>query len=222
MLTPKGIYAQITRLTTDLIESSLCDAQNFPSITDLSENTTEIGITHSDNSIFLKSIPYAEMYQEVLKRNAYNIKMIDGALLTLLYRFKNNEIVAHRLSYFPAPDLVAFQNEPEMYMEDEIYLDVLDKRIVTVPLRFDYDNDEKTYQPIEHPISHLTLGQYENCRIPVSSALTPYQFITFITINFYHTAHSKSRLRIYKEKFKDSIFPEEREFLHINAPIYRN
>lgn len=83
MLTPKGIYTQITRLTTDLIESSLCDAQNFPSITDLPENTTEIGITHSDNSIFLKSIPYAEMYQEVLKRNAYNIKMIDGALLTL-------------------------------------------------------------------------------------------------------------------------------------------
>ena len=148
--------------------------------------------------------------------------MIDGALLTLLYRFKNNEIVAHRLSYFPAPDLVAFQNEPEIYMEDEIYSDILDQRIVTVPLRFDFDNDEKTYQPIEHPISHLTLGQYENCRIPVSSALTPYQFITFITVNFYHTAHCKSHLNIYKEKFKDSIFPEEQEFLHINAPIYRN
>ena len=221
MLTPKSICGQIKSLTNDLIISSLCEAQNFPSIKKLSKKITEIGITHSDNSVFLKSISYAEMYQEVLNRNAYNIKMIDGALLTLLYRFKNNKIVAHRLSYFPAPDLVAFQNEPELYMTDEIYMDILDKRIVTVPLRFDFDN-EKAYKPIEHPISHLTLGQYENCRIPVSSALTPYQFITFITVNFYHTAHNKNHFNIYKEKFEDSIFPEEREYLHINAPIYRN
>lgn len=223
MPTPKDIYNQINKLTEDLIKFCLCEDQNFPSMKGLHNDITEIGITNSDNSIFLKNIPYAEMYQEVLNQKAYNIKMIDGALLTLLYRFKNNEIVAHRLSYFPAPDLVAFQNEPEIYMEDEIYSDILDKRIVTVPLRFDFDNNVKTYRPIEHPISHLTLGQYKNCRIPVSSALTPYQFISFITVNFYHTAHNKSHLSPYKEKFEDSIFPEEREFIHINGPIlYRN
>ena len=222
MLTPKNIYTQITKLTENLIESSLCDSQNFPTIRNLPGTITEIGIAHSDNSIFLKSVPYDKMYKEVLKSNAYNIKMIDGALLTLLYRFKNGEILAHRLSYFPAPDLEAFQNDPEIYMADEVYLDILDNRIVTVPLRFDFDRNETAYKPIEHPISHLTLGQYENCRIPVSSALTPCQFITFITINFYHTVYSRSPLSIYKEKFTDSIFPEEREHLHINAPIYQN
>lgn len=222
MLNPKTIYDQITRMTIDLIESGLCDMQNFPSMTEHPGNVTEIGITDSDNSVFLKSIPYAEMYQEVMKRKAYNIKMIDGALLTLSYRFNSGKIIAHRLSYFPAPDLIAFQSETELYIEDEVYADILDKRIVTVPLRFDFDNNPSTYSPGEHPISHLTLGQYENCRIPVSSALTPYHFIAFVIANFYHTASSRCNIHVYKDKFSDSIFPQEREFLHVNTPIYRN
>ena len=147
--------------------------------------------------------------------------MLDGALLTLLYRFSGDNIIAHRLSYFPAPDLLSFQDKPELYMEDEVYTDILDKRIVTVPLRFDYDNNASVYSPVEHPISHLTLGQYKNCRIPVSSALTPYQFISFITTHFYHTAYISCRFNVYYDKFEDSIFPEERKVLHMNTPVYR-
>ena len=157
-----------------------------------------------------------------MEKKIYNIKMIDGALLTLLYRFSNDRIVAHRLSYFPAPDLIAFQNEPELYAEDELYVNILDRRIVTVPIRFDFDDDDAVRCPLEHPTSHLTLGQYKNCRIPVSSALTPYQFISFIITNFYHSANSKSDLQEFKDKFDESIFPEERELIHINTPIYRN
>ena len=222
MLKPRDIYSQITALTTGVIESGLCDAQNFPSIAALPHNVTEIGIANKDYSIFLKSITYAEMYQAALEKKIYNIKMIDGALLTLLYRFSNDQIVAHRLSYFPAPDLIAFQNDPELYAEDELYVDILDRRIVTVPIRFDFDDDDTVRCPLEHPASHLTLGQYENCRIPVSSALTPYHFISFIITNFYHSVGFRSNLQKFKDKFDESIFPEERELIHINTPIYRN
>lgn len=221
MLKPRDIYGQVTALTTGLIESGLCDAQNFPSMITYPYNVTEIGVANKDYSIFLKSITYSEMYQAVLEKKVYNIKMIDGALLTLLYRFSNDQLVAHRLSYFPAPDLIAFQNEPELYTEDELYVDILDRRIVTVPIRFDYDYDDSVCRPIEHPASHLTLGQYKNCRIPVSSALTPYQFISFITTNFYHSANIHSSLQEFKDKFDESIFPEERKLVHINTPIYR-
>ena len=89
------------------------------------------------------------MYQAALEKKIYNIKMIDGALLTLLYRFSNDRIVAHRLSYFPAPDLIAFQNEPELYAEDELYVDILDRRIVTVPIRFDFDDDDAVRCPCQ-------------------------------------------------------------------------
>lgn len=162
LISSKDILKQIKQLTIDIIESGLCDAQNFPSLTQNAGGITEIGISSVENSIFLKNISYREMYDELLSKRHYNLKMIDGALITLLYRFQNEELIAHRLSFFPAPDLEVFQNEPELYMQDELYLEFLDKRIVTVPLRFDFDSGD-AFIPVEHPMSHLTLGQYENC-----------------------------------------------------------
>ena len=51
---------------------------------------------------------------------------------------------------------------------DEIYADVVGREVVPFPLRFDYDARVKK-QEVYHPACHLTLGQYTNCRIPVSS-----------------------------------------------------
>lgn len=152
----------------------------------------------------------------------YNIKMIDGALISMQYRFRNNQLKAHRLSFLPSPSLEAFQNEPEVYIDDEIYAEIIDKRIVTVPIRFDFDNDDSVYKPITHPISHLTLGQYENCRIPVETGITPYQFLSFIIINFYHTAHIRynSKFSVFKDCFNTTIFDSERELMHLNTPVY--
>lgn len=200
----------------DVIKAGICNAQNFPSLTQGPRGISEIGISSVDNSIFLKNITYSEMYTELLKRKYYNFEMIDGALISLLYRFQNNEIIAHRLSFFPAPNLEVFQNEPELYLEDEIYLEFLDKRIVTVPLRFDFDSGE-AFVPVEHPKSHLTLGQYKNCRIPVSSAVSPYQFMEFILRNFYHTTQNKSCFNLTKhtDKFEKSIVSEEEALIHV-------
>lgn len=223
MLTSKVIYSQIQKLTAELIETGLCDAQNFPSMVKRDGGIKDIGITAADNSLFLKSIPYSEMYYELERKKIYNVKLIDGALLYMLYRFENDKLIKHRLSYFPAPDLESFQNDPEIYLEDELYADILDKRIVTVPFRFDFDRTEGACKPIEHPVSHLTLGQYEHCRIPVSSALTPYQFLTFVIRNFYHTTQSKcgEKITVFKEKFENSIFDEEFEMIHICTPNYK-
>lgn len=213
---PKNILKQIEQLTVNIIEAGICDAQNFPMLKQSTAGISEIGISSVDNSIFLKNIPYSEMYSELLKRRHYNLKMIDGALITLLYRFQNNDIIAHRLSFFPAPNLEVFQNEPELYLEDEIYLEFLDKRIVTVPLRFDFDSGD-AFVPVEHPKSHLTLGQYKNCRIPVSSAVSPYQFMEFILRNFYHTAQNKRCIHLAKhtDKFEKSIVSEEEALVHV-------
>lgn len=224
MIKAKDVYHQIDVLTQQLIKVGLCNYLNYPSIKKKSGNIEEVSINNTPNTVFLKSIPYAEMYKHLSGHNYYNLKMLDGALITMQYRFINNRLVAHRLSFFPSPDLEAFQNEPELYLEDELYADILDKRIVTVPFRFDFDYTEGTYHPIDHPISHLTIGQYEYCRIPVSSALTPYQFIAFIVRNFYHTANEKfsDSLPAFKEYFDNTIFDEEKALLHINTPIYNN
>lgn len=221
MLRATDIRNQIDKLTQNIITIGLCDAQNFPALNIFPGNITEVSITRSANAAFLKSIPYADMYKHLYDNQAYNLKMIDGALVTMQYRFKGCDLLTHRLSFFPSPDLESFQNDPELYFKDELYADILDKKIVAVPLRFDFDYMEGTYQPIEHPISHLTVGQYEHCRIPVSSALTPYQFIAFVIRNFYHTANKKfcDLLPSFKECFDSTIFDEEKTLLHLNTPI---
>jgi len=228
MLTAKKIYTQVERITTDIIKTGLCDDQNFPSIRTYSEGIEEVGVNTYDNNIFLKSIPYKDMYSELCIKRTFNIKMIDGALIQMQYRFRKDKIESHRLAFFPAPDLEIFQNEPDLYLEDEIYSDILDKRVVSVPLRFDFDDGKDSYgkkisRPIIHPVSHLTIGQYKNCRIPVSSALTPYQFLKFVIMNFYNTAYTSysSHFAEYKDCFDTTLCLEEKELVNICTPIYK-
>ena len=71
--------------------------------------------------------------------------MLDGALVTLRYRFRNGEVSEHSLSYFPSPDLEHFQNDPEIYLQDEIYADVVARNIVPFPVRFDFFDDPNKF-----------------------------------------------------------------------------
>lgn len=230
MLNAKKICSQIQTLTEDMINTSLCDDQNSPFFKDCSKEIQEVTVnTYSNHmgDIVFKSIPYNEMYSKLDQKRMFNLKMIDGALIQMQYLFRKDKIESHRLAFFPSPNLEQFQNEPELYMEDEIYSDILDKRVVSVPLRFDFDNrkDDKGKnigRPIVHPVSHLTIGQYENCRIPVSSALTPYQFLMFIIMNFYNTAYSSyhSHFSKHKDCFDITLFDEEKEIVNLCTPIY--
>lgn len=64
-MNPVDVLNQIKRLTTDVIAVGICDEQNFPSIKSYTGNISEIGVSSSDNSIFLKDVPYREMYSEL-------------------------------------------------------------------------------------------------------------------------------------------------------------
>jgi hypothetical protein len=219
--TARQVCEQISRLTIDFIKTGLCDDANFPQLKPQLYGIEEVSIIGKmDTSLFLKNIPYDEMYKIMKKERAYNFKMIDGALILLHYRFQKKEILAHRLSFFPSPNLLEFQNEPELYIEDEVYADMLDKQVVTVPLRFDFDNSEGTAKRVEHPISHLTIGQYKNCRIPVSAAITPYFFLSFLMKSFYHTANQKygDKLSSFGDYFRKQIFEEDLREMHMYTP----
>lgn len=220
MISPKDILKQINKLTADIVGFGICDSQNFPSIRCFPGKVVKIGISDSECSIFLKSISYSDMFEQLEEKRIYNLKMIDGAMISMYYSFKNDQLISHRLSFFPSPDLEPFQNDPDIYYDDELYGDILDKRVVPIPIRFDYDKREGVYSPVEHPVSHLTLGQYENCRIPVTTALTPYRFIQFILMNFYHTAYESfyDELSVFNGSFEETIFDDEKKIIHVHTP----
>jgi len=224
MPTPSLIKQQIDRLTIDLVKISLAHDQQFCFQKSIFENKIEISFPGASHvSIAMKDRFYSDIYDHLAKERAYNVKMLDGAIIQMMYVFDNNGLEQHRLAFFPSPHLDKFQNYPDIYLEDEIYSDIISKNIVPFPIRFDYDAREGCYREIEHPKSHLSLGQYENCRIPVSSPLTPSHFLRFILRNFYHTAHQKyaEELPSFTKAFPESILPIEKDLIYLHVPQSR-
>ena len=217
-MTPQQTLRQVNELTEALVGLSLSNEQNFPATHGKTNAAFEITVsTATAMSVALKNLAYCDIYSELEKARCFNIKMLDGALISLRYRFMAGVICEHALSYFPSPDLEQFQNEPEVYLEDAIYADVIAKNIVPFPVRFDFSDDPEKFIDVHHPYSHLTLGQYENCRIPVCSPLGPLAFGGFILRNFYNTAFRK-----YSEKipgstlaFANTITANERRIPHV-------
>lgn len=222
MTTFQDVRNQIEQLTSDIICLSLCNHQHYPSMRNEAGQIVEVGFSKDDNlSVALKNLPYHEIYDELDRVKAYNLKMVDGALIQLLYRFKENQLIKHRLAFFPSPYLEEYQNNPDIYENDELYAEVVKKSLVPFPLRFDFDSDEETTVELDHPMSHLSLGQYINCRIPVSAPVAPYVFLSFILRNFYNTVYKKycDKIRRFDSLFTETIAGLEKRVIHIQVPV---
>jgi len=217
-VTPEQTRTQIEEITTLLVELSLCDEQFFPSFKLLGDGLVILTMPGSPNlTVAMKNVSYKDIYAELERSRSFNFRMLDGALIQLLYTFKDGEIESHRLSYFPSPTLEPFQNDPEIYESDEIYADIIKKNVVPFPVRFDYSSSDRKHVDVRHPKSHLTLGQYLNCRIPVLAPLTPVVFIKFILRNFYNTAYHlhEESIMIPLTYFPECISAAERGIPHL-------
>ena len=218
MSDPKDIISEIGKITGSLIASGICTDQNFPTMRKMEGGVVDVGFSNlEDLSITLKNIPYTEAYGILSDRRSYNIKLLDGGLLQILYRFTSGELIRHRLAFFPSPNLLEYQNNSEIYEDDELYADVIAKNIVTTPIRFDFDR--LAFVEDVHPMSHLTIGQYTNCRIPVSAPLTPFYFVSFILRAFYNTPFRNhcSEIQSVVKRFPKTIVGREIETLYVYA-----
>lgn len=221
MPTPSEIKQQIDQLVLYLVGAGLANDQQFCFRRAITGNVAEITFPGAEHvSVTIKNMSYTQIYDHLARERAYIVKMADGAMIQMTYAFHGPDLSRHRLAFLPSPHLEEFQNNPEIYLEDEIYADIVARNIVPFPIRFDYDTREEIYQELEHPKSHLSLGQYENCRIPVSSPLTPFHFMQFILRNFYHTAYEKyaDGLPSFTHAFGETIVGAEKRVIHVQVP----
>jgi hypothetical protein len=216
--TPNAISLSIRDITLALVEHGLADDQNMPFWSDTDDGSAQVRYRSGlPFSAWLKDQPYAEMYALVLESRDYNFRLLDGAMVQMHYEFRGGAISRHRLAFLPSPTLLEFQNNPDLYLEEHLYAEVVEKRVVTVPLRFDYDGRPEVFQALHHPRCHLTLGQYSRCRIPVSAPVPPHLFADFILRNFYNTAFRSASdlINAPHHVFAECIDPVERSVLHL-------
>ena len=222
MPTPKQIEDQVNKRIRRLVEFGLADDQLFAFQRGDGKRVEITFPTAGHISTALRNIDYADMYRVFVQERVYNARMLDGALVQMLYEFSDGVIQRHRLAFLPAPHLDEFQNTPDTYLDDELHGDVVARRVVPFPLRYDYDARAGRHRELHHPRSHLTLGQYEQCRIPVTAPVTPHWFVDFVLRNFYHTSSRRYADEMPSSggwRFDESITAAERRLVHMTVPI---
>ncbi|WP_186169205.1 DUF2290 domain-containing protein [Burkholderia gladioli] len=216
---PRAVRDDVEQIVSSLIELGIADDQNFPVLRQLSAQEWAVTFGGAEHvSIAMGEIDYEVIHLELSEKRSYNVKLIDGGLLQMMYLFEGERLIKHRLAYYPSPSLRAFQDDPDSYMRDELFLDIVSRRIVPFPLRFDFD--QAAAVDVNHPCCHLTLGDVQGCRIPVSSGITPRWFAEFILRNFYQTdSHDfVSRLPAHRLGFDEAITKNEKQLMHVVVP----
>lgn len=222
MTAPKTVVStqrDLSQLVESLIKQGLVDDQNFPVVRQLSGNRWEVVFKGAEMvSLAMRNIDYQVLYRELNNRRAFSVRFIDGGLLQLLYQFDNNLLMKHRLAFYPSPNLPPFPQDPDAYIHDERFIDIVARRIVPLSLRFDYDG--QVAGGLAHSACHLTLGDIEACRIPVSAPLSPRWFIDFILRHFYQTeGHSfVSTPSAHMVTFATTLTEAESDLMHVVVP----
>ncbi len=206
---------------------------------------TEVGWSQEgpNISIALKNLPYKDIYGHLLNNQQYNFVLSDGALIQLLYKFNGNQIIEHRLGFFPAPNI----NESDIIADDELGttedfelntegdldtslisqddVDELNEREAQYfdshpPIRIDYTPAQ--YQAFAHSETHIHLGHSKECRIPASAPVGPSTYTLFILRSFYSDRIDDTIITklTTNQKFKHTLKPEESGCVHFNIPSH--
>lgn len=215
----KLIKRELDELIGKLVEVGLADSQNFPSETTLANKVWAVSTDGPNLAAALKKRSYANMYASQREKGTYGALLLDGAMLQFSYEGSGEKLIRHRLSYLPSPNLEPFQNDPDLYLHELHFVDIVGHQVVPVPLRFDFDARDGIAIDVVHPVSHLTLGQYQHCRLPVARPLAPTDFVTFIVQHFYSTPDTEPvTFPSHVNKLMESITLRERNHIHMALP----
>jgi hypothetical protein len=218
---------EMNDLTSHLLQLSLVDDQNSVARREVGQGLITLEANYwtrqENRPDIYASVPYAELYRSLVTQRSYDLRFLDGGLIQVRFEFtaeKPGMLTRSRLAYLPSPDLTSFQEDPDIYLHDELYGDVVDIRAVTIPLRFDYDASESVVEDLNHPVSHVTLGQFPHCRIAATGPVSPYYFVEFILRSFYRTSQwiATEQMPQPRVDIPITITSLEKSLLHFSLP----
>lgn len=182
---PRLILGEVRALTFHMIDVGLADQYRLPSLLVGHGRISQVTTTPPVDSSVLDEEDYRTLYNSQVEQGAFNFVFPDLALCQMSYEFDGGVLVRHRLSYLPSPDLNPYLSDPKPYLYGMRFVEMVGPQALAVPLRFDFDSRSGVARPVEHPITHVSLGQYQNSRIPVSGPVSPAAFWNFLVRCFY-------------------------------------
>lgn len=220
-MTSNQVRTEIQNLLELFIESDVAVAINPVVQQNLSHRITRVtwrSPTPIDGVTPIGEFATITEYCIYLEAQAYSAVLYDGAILQLSYDFRGNELVGHRLCYYPCP----FDVDKEL-LRSEPLADVIalyrgrDNSLVRLrsPLRFDYDPRNITDG---HPVIHLHL-LCGYCRWAVVAPLSLGHFIRFIFRHFYPNLWAVHEfLREWPQQLGNrTITVDEERMLHVGC-----
>ncbi len=186
MTTPKALANQVRNLLNLLLDSEIAIIIN-PVVEQHFDHRTRVTWPWQTSTVgLLSSSAFATVteYRNFVDAQMYSAILFDGAIVQISYDFSGNNLIGHRLCYYPCPfdmDPGLIRIEPlgdliDMYKENRETTTNLRS-----PCRFDYDEENAES---DHPTVHMHIIR-ANCRWPVSGPLSVGHFIRFIFRHFY-------------------------------------
>ncbi len=162
------------------------------------------------NILYDSSLNAIDLYNELLIHDQFNIEFIDGSILIFQCLLNKEQIKKQRIIYIK-PFLNMYNECSENFDSWEAYQIAEEtSNLLNFPLilRVDYDCKETK---ADHPYSHLTISNIENCRIPIVSNISFERFVEFIL----HQIFNIYNIDINKANYPKTIRDNETKMIHI-------
>lgn len=209
----KDTVKDIERTVGELYNLELIRDYHPSSIKKTGPDSGEISMSHhsdANNILFDKHLSAEEIIYTLLENQQYTVLLYDKAIIQVEFTFENNEVTKERLLFIKKHNRIWKPKEiKDADEEDSDWFQ--DEKGIPVFIRFDFDL--KNHRECCHPISHLTISNYDSCRIPIKNAVSFSEFVKFIVRHFYSI---NMEFDPYRFNGEPTITELESIMMHIN------
>ena len=159
--------------------------------------------------VFDKHVTSSQIIDTLLEGKQYTILLYDKGLIQAEYIVNGNEVIKERLVFMKKHNKIWSTKEIAEY--EMLEEDWFAEEGIPIMLRIDYAPDD--YKECDHAATHLTISNYESCRIPMKGIVTFSEFVRFVLFHFYDI---RMELKTCRANTGDTITELEKEMIHIS------
>ena len=198
-MTAAEVRSEVSRLNATLLENNIAVAVNGSVLKRSGTNVVVTWPSSSDGALSDHVFGSLQEYRHFLGNREYTALLTDGALLQVSYAFDREDIITHRLCYYPCPLMLRPDGTTGDFIEDfddQLAAELEAQQAVLYassnvdpvfglrlrgPLRFDFD--ARNAGP-NHSASHLHVLQ-DDSRLPIYGPVSIGHFVRFVFRHFY-------------------------------------